>query len=126
MLSVACLRSSFLSFLRCPTELMFNGCFHGLDKHQLLALVSCLVPCDKSNEEVRLNLKFQVIRTCSLACPLTAQDRTSQGSGGVYRTQPSGAGGFAGGWLTAEGRPAGWRAGEGLEYADGSLGWDSV
>lgn len=33
-------------------ELMFNGCFHGLDKHQLLALVSCLVECDKSNEQV--------------------------------------------------------------------------
>jgi hypothetical protein len=31
---------------------MFNGCFHGLDKHQLLALVSCLVECDKSNEQV--------------------------------------------------------------------------
>jgi hypothetical protein len=29
---------------------MFNGVFHGLDKHQLLALVSCLVDCDKSNE----------------------------------------------------------------------------
>lgn len=36
---------------------MFNGCFHGMDKHQLLALVSCLVPCDKSTEEVRLGLK---------------------------------------------------------------------
>lgn len=42
-----------LPFLLCA-ELMFNGCFHGLDKHQLLALVSCLVPCDKSTEEVRL------------------------------------------------------------------------
>lgn len=35
-------------------ELMFNGCFHGLDKHQLLALVSCLLPCDKSTEQVGL------------------------------------------------------------------------
>lgn len=51
MLSVVWLRPPFLS-LCCPAELMFNGCFHGLDKHQLLALVSCLVPCDKSNEEV--------------------------------------------------------------------------
>jgi hypothetical protein len=33
---------------------MFNGCFHGLDKHQLLALVSCLTPCDKTNEEVAI------------------------------------------------------------------------
>jgi superfamily II RNA helicase len=35
-------------------ELMFNGCFHGLDKHQLLALVSCLTPTDKTNEEVAI------------------------------------------------------------------------
>jgi ATP-dependent RNA helicase DOB1 len=33
---------------------MFNGCFHGLDKHQLLALVSCLTPTDKTNEEVAI------------------------------------------------------------------------
>ena len=31
------------------TELMFNGVFGGLDKHQLVALVSCLVPVEKSN-----------------------------------------------------------------------------
>lgn len=30
------------------TELMFNGVFGGLDKHQLVALVSCLVPVEKS------------------------------------------------------------------------------
>lgn len=29
-----------------PAELVFNGCFHGLDKRQLLALVSCLTPTD--------------------------------------------------------------------------------
>ena len=26
------------------TELMFNGVFNGLDKHQLVALASCLIP----------------------------------------------------------------------------------
>ncbi len=30
------------------TELMLNGVFTSLDKHQLVALVSCLVPSDKS------------------------------------------------------------------------------
>jgi DSHCT (NUC185) domain len=35
-------------------ELMFNGCFHGLDKHQLLALVSCLVPTDRTSEQIAL------------------------------------------------------------------------
>jgi superfamily II RNA helicase len=40
------------------SELMFNGCFHNLDKHQLLALVSCLTPTDKTNEEVALERKL--------------------------------------------------------------------
>ena len=31
------------------TEMMFNGTFNSLDKHQLASLVSCLVPVDKSN-----------------------------------------------------------------------------
>ena len=35
------------------TELMFNGVFNSLDKHQLVALLSCLVPVEKSN--VRLS-----------------------------------------------------------------------
>ncbi len=30
------------------TEMMFNGTFNGLDKHQLVSLVSCLVPGEKS------------------------------------------------------------------------------
>ena len=30
------------------TELMLDGTFNGLDKHQLVALVSCLVPGEKS------------------------------------------------------------------------------
>jgi superfamily II RNA helicase len=30
------------------TELMFNGVYNSLDAHQLVALVSCLVPSDKS------------------------------------------------------------------------------
>ena len=33
---------------------MFNGVFNGLDKHQLVALVSCLVPVEKSNEQIAL------------------------------------------------------------------------
>ena len=31
------------------TELMFNGVFNSLDRHQLVALISCLVPVEKSN-----------------------------------------------------------------------------
>ena len=31
------------------TELMFNGVFNSLNKHQLVALISCLVPVEKSN-----------------------------------------------------------------------------
>ena len=34
------------------TELMFNGTFNNLDKHQLVALVSCLVPVEKSNVSI--------------------------------------------------------------------------
>ena len=30
------------------TELMLNGVFNSMDKHQLVALVSCLIPSDKS------------------------------------------------------------------------------
>eukprot|EP00877_Chromochloris_zofingiensis_P012613 jgi/Chrzof1/7605/Cz02g29270.t1 len=33
---------------------MFNGVFANLDKHQLVALVSCLVPVEKSNEDIVL------------------------------------------------------------------------
>ncbi|KAJ4754730.1 ATP-dependent RNA helicase [Rhynchospora pubera] len=36
------------------TELMFNGTFNDLDPHQVAALASCFIPCDKSNEQVRL------------------------------------------------------------------------
>lgn len=36
------------------TELMFNGTFNDLDHHQVAALVSCFIPCDKSNEQIRL------------------------------------------------------------------------
>eukprot|EP00899_Mesostigma_viride_P011889 jgi/Mesvir1/20700/Mv14899-RA.2 len=36
------------------TELMFEGAFNDLDKHQAVALASCLIPVEKSNEEVRL------------------------------------------------------------------------
>eukprot|EP00887_Chlorella_sp_A99_P003989 scaffold11.g3989.t1 len=36
------------------TELMFNGVFGSLDKHQLIALVSCFVPTEPSNEPIKL------------------------------------------------------------------------
>lgn len=36
------------------TELMFDGAYIALDVHQLVAVVSCFVPCDKSKEEGRL------------------------------------------------------------------------
>lgn len=53
---VLCMNSPGLNESVCcaTAELMFNGCFHGLDKHQLLALVSCLTPTDKTNEQVAL------------------------------------------------------------------------
>lgn len=34
------------------TELMFNGVYNSLDRHQLVALASCLVPSDKSEVSV--------------------------------------------------------------------------
>ena len=36
------------------TELMFNGALGDLDKHQLVALLSCLVPVEKSGEQIKL------------------------------------------------------------------------
>eukprot|EP00798_Chlamydomonas_sp_ICE-L_P030823 gene30823-35859_t len=36
------------------TELLFNGILNNLDKHQLVALVSCLVPVEKSGEFIKL------------------------------------------------------------------------
>ncbi|XP_065000088.1 DExH-box ATP-dependent RNA helicase DExH10 isoform X1 [Musa acuminata AAA Group] len=36
------------------TELMFNGTFNDLDHHQVAALASCFIPCDKSNEQIHL------------------------------------------------------------------------
>ncbi|KAL6773736.1 hypothetical protein ACKKBG_A22275 [Auxenochlorella protothecoides x Auxenochlorella symbiontica] len=46
------------------TELMLNGTFNALDRHQLVAMVSCLVQVEKSNEQIRLKE--------SLARPLQA------------------------------------------------------
>ncbi|KAL4452733.1 hypothetical protein ABPG75_008395 [Micractinium tetrahymenae] len=40
------------------TELMFDGTFGGLDKHELVALVSCLVPVERSNEQVKLSVQL--------------------------------------------------------------------
>ena len=36
------------------TELLFNGALGELDKHQLVALLSCLVPVEKSGEAIKL------------------------------------------------------------------------
>jgi len=36
------------------TELMFNGTFNELDHHQIAALASCFIQCDKSSEQVHL------------------------------------------------------------------------
>jgi len=52
------------------TELMFNGVFNGLDKHQLVALASCLVPVEKSNEQIQLKT--------DLAVPLGDLQRTAR------------------------------------------------
>ncbi|KAG1668859.1 hypothetical protein FOA52_004954 [Chlamydomonas sp. UWO 241] len=35
-------------------ELMFNGAMEKLDKHELVALVSCLVPVEKSTDDIKL------------------------------------------------------------------------
>ncbi|XP_021715893.1 DExH-box ATP-dependent RNA helicase DExH10-like [Chenopodium quinoa] len=40
------------------TELMFNGTFNDLDHHQVAALASCFVPCDKSNEQIHLRAEL--------------------------------------------------------------------
>jgi ATP-dependent RNA helicase DOB1 len=36
------------------TELMFNGLFTDIDHHQVVALASCFLPVEKSNEQVHL------------------------------------------------------------------------
>ena len=60
------------------TEMMFNGTFNGLDKHQLVALVSCLVPGEKSQvcaclpSPAPMSSFAQVlIHSCLLTHPLT-------------------------------------------------------
>ncbi|CAD7701245.1 unnamed protein product [Ostreobium quekettii] len=40
------------------TELMFNGGLSDLDKHQLAALLSCLIPTEKSEEEIKLKTEL--------------------------------------------------------------------
>ncbi|XP_072992192.1 DExH-box ATP-dependent RNA helicase DExH10 isoform X1 [Typha latifolia] len=40
------------------TELMFNGTFNDLDHHQVAALASCFIPCDKSNEQIHLRTEL--------------------------------------------------------------------
>lgn len=40
------------------TELMFNGTFNDLDKHQIAALASCFIPGDKSNEQIQLRAEL--------------------------------------------------------------------
>ena len=39
-------------------ELMFNGVFSNLDKHQLVSLVACLIPVEKTKDEVVLSRKL--------------------------------------------------------------------
>lgn len=64
------------------TELMFNGVFNSLDKHQLVALISCLVPTEKSN--VRPILIITGVYHCLpremhwLNCPIATFVLTSQ------------------------------------------------
>ena len=52
------------------SELMFNGVFAGLDAPRLAALVSCLVPCEKSQTVVEL--------AASLAGPLAELQATAR------------------------------------------------
>eukprot|EP00891_Asterochloris_glomerata_P002642 jgi/Astpho2/2642/fgenesh1_pm.00049_%23_6_t len=52
------------------TELMLDGTFSGLDKHQLVALVSCLVPGEKSQEQIHL--------TTTLSKPLAKLQETAR------------------------------------------------
>ena len=49
------------------TELMFNGVFNSLDKHQLVALISCLVPVEKSNVSQPL-LSMNIEKVATKAC----------------------------------------------------------
>ena len=49
------------------TELMFNGVFNSLDKHQLVALISCLVPVEKSNVSQPL-LSMNIEKVARKAC----------------------------------------------------------
>lgn len=37
------------------TELMFTDAFRGLDPHQLAALVSCLVPVERTQDAIKLS-----------------------------------------------------------------------
>ena len=55
------------------TEMMFNGTFNGLDKHQLVALVSCLVPGEKSQVRACPVLPYSPLHshTHLLISPLT-------------------------------------------------------
>eukprot|EP00898_Chlorokybus_atmophyticus_P004711 jgi/Chlat1/5240/Chrsp33S05083 len=59
------------------TELMFDGVFNDLDAHQATALVSCLIPVDKSNEQVHL--------TNALTEPLKALHDTARRIGEVQK-----------------------------------------
>ncbi|EPS63959.1 hypothetical protein M569_10822, partial [Genlisea aurea] len=40
------------------TELMFNGTFNYLDHHQIAALASCFIPCDKSSNQTHLRAEL--------------------------------------------------------------------
>lgn len=59
------------------TELMFNGLFNELDHHQLVALSSCFLPLEKSNEQVHLKNE--------LAMPLRRMQETARKIAEVQR-----------------------------------------
>ena len=59
--SIVCIelyKPKITPFLFYAAELMFNGTFARLDKHQLVALVSCLVQVESSKEEPGLQKKL--------------------------------------------------------------------
>ena len=56
------------------TELMFNSVFNSLDKHQLVALISCLVPVEKSNVSLLSLISHSRV---SYICPIVGSSESS-------------------------------------------------
>ena len=59
------------------TELMLDGTFSGLDKHQLVALVSCLVPGEKSQVGPQVNPRCDDRTSCSPSASSSLMSRIS-------------------------------------------------